>query len=123
MVKVLCPKCPNCGAPVSTDAERCEFCGSPIIITSFASSLELPDLSKYTQAYKSALISAPANPSLNAAVGFCYMRLKMYSNALEAFRRAIDGGVMNSEWRKEGVSGEEGGYRQGGGVYQRGEDA
>ena len=97
MVKVLCPKCPNCGAPVSTDAERCEFCGSPIIITSFASSLELPDLSKYTQAYKSALSSAPADPSLNAAVGFCYMRLKMYSNALEAFRRAIDGGVMNSE--------------------------
>lgn len=97
MVKVLCPKCPNCGAPVSTDSERCEYCAAPVIITSFSSALELPDLSKYTQAYKSALSSAPADSALNAAMGFCYMRLKMYSNALESFSRAIDGGVMNSE--------------------------
>ena len=65
---------------MSPDAEKCGY-----------------DLSKYTKAYKSALSPSPADPSLNAAVGFCYMRLKMYSNALESFRRAIDGGVMNSE--------------------------
>ena len=40
MVKVLCPKCPNCGAPISTDSERCEYCASPVIITSFSSALE-----------------------------------------------------------------------------------
>ena len=40
MVKVLCPKCPNCGAPVSSDSERCEYCASPVIITSFSSALE-----------------------------------------------------------------------------------
>ncbi len=97
MVNVLCPKCPNCGAAVSPDAEKCAYCDSPVIITSFASALGVPDLSKYTQAYKSALSSAPSDPSVNAAVGFCYLRLKMYGKALESFSRAIDGGVMNSE--------------------------
>ena len=97
MVNVSCPKCPNCGAPVKTSSNECEYCGSAIIISSFSGAMWLPDLSKYTSAYKNALTSSPNDPSLNAAVGFCYMRLKMYSNALESFKRAIDGGVMNSE--------------------------
>ena len=97
MMNVLCPKCPNCGAPVKTSANECEYCGSTIIISSFSDAAGLPDLSKYTSAYKSALNSSPSDPSLNAAMGFCYMRLKMYANALSSFQRAIDGGVMNSE--------------------------
>ena len=97
MVNVICPKCPNCGAPVETDAARCEYCGSPIIISSFAGALELPDISKYTSAYKNSLNSAPDDPNLNAAVGFCYMRLKMYSQAKNSFQKALDGGLMNSE--------------------------
>jgi len=96
-MKVICPKCPNCGAPVETDANRCEYCNSPIIITSFAGALELPDISKYTSAYKNSLNSAPEDPNLNAAAGFCYMRLKMYSQAKNSFQKAIDGGLMNSE--------------------------
>ena len=97
MVSVICPKCPNCGAPVSNDSERCQYCNSPVIVSSFSAAQELPDLSKYTQAYKSALSSSPSDPAMNAAIGFCYLRLKMYSNALSAFQRAIDGGMMNSE--------------------------
>ena len=97
MVNVVCPKCPNCGAPVSPDSEKCSYCDSPVIITSFASALGVTDLSKYTQAYKSALSSSPDDPALNAAAGFCYLRLKMYGNALSSFQRAIDGGVINSE--------------------------
>ena len=97
MINVTCPKCPNCGAPVKTSANECEYCGSEIIITTFTGAMNLPDLSKYTSAYKSALRDSPDDPSLNAAVGFCYMRLKMYGDALKSFQRAIDGGMMNSE--------------------------
>ena len=96
-MKAICPKCPNCGAPVETDAVRCEYCSAPIIITSFAGALELPDISKYTSAYKNSLTAAPDDPNLNAAIGFCYMRLKMYAQAQTCFQKAIDGGLMNSE--------------------------
>ena len=97
MVNVICPKCPNCGAPVETDATRCEYCNSPIIITSFAGALELPDINKYTSAYKGALTSAPDDPNLNAAIAFCYMRLKMYGQAKNSFQKAIDGGLINAD--------------------------
>ena len=96
-MKAICPKCPNCGAPVETDAVRCEYCSAPIIITSFAGALELTDINKYTSAYKNSLTSAPDDPNLNAAIGFCYMRLKMYAQAQTCFQKAIDGGLMNSE--------------------------
>ena len=49
MVSMICP------APVGTDSEKCGYCNSPVIVSSFSSTLEIPDLSKYTQAYKSAL--------------------------------------------------------------------
>ncbi|MBQ7559811.1 MAG: zinc-ribbon domain-containing protein [Synergistaceae bacterium] len=97
MVNVICPKCPNCGAPVENDVKRCEYCNSPIIITSFADSFQLPDINKYTSAYKGALTSAPDDPNLNAAIGFCYMRLKMYSQARTCFQKAIDGGLINAD--------------------------
>ena len=96
-MKAICPKCPNCGAPVETDANWCSYCNSPIIISSLAGALELPDINKYTSAYKNALSSAPNEPNLNAAIGFCYMRLKMYAQAQTCFQKAIDGGLMNSE--------------------------
>ncbi|MBQ8693319.1 MAG: hypothetical protein IJ520_09260 [Synergistaceae bacterium] len=96
-MQAICPKCPNCGAPVETDAARCEYCKSPIIISSFAGALELPDINKYISAYTNALNSAHGSPQLNAAIGFCYMRLKMYAQAQTCFQKAIDGGLMNSE--------------------------
>ena len=94
---VKCPKCPNCGAPVETDAERCGYCNSPIIITSFADSFQLPDIGRYASAYKSALSSAPDDPNLNAAMAFCHMRLKMYGQAKTCFQKAIDGGLINAD--------------------------
>ena len=97
MTRVICPKCPNCGAPVHTESNECEYCKSPLIITSFSEVLNLPDISKYTREYKNFLSSEPASPELNSAIAFCYLRLKMYPEAQISFQRAIDGGLMNSE--------------------------
>lgn len=97
MTRVICPKCPNCGAPVNNNSNKCEYCKSPLIITSFSEVLNLPDISKYTREYKNFLSPTPASPELNSALAFCYMRLKMYSEAQIFFQHAIEGGLMNPE--------------------------
>ena len=96
-MRVICPRCPNCGAPVKNNSNQCEYCSSPVIITSFTEAIKLPDISKYTREYKSVLNSSQDNPELNAALAFCYLRLKIYEEAQILFQRAIDGGLMTSE--------------------------
>jgi tetratricopeptide (TPR) repeat protein len=83
-------KCPNCGASVTTQMKKCEYCQSDILIKSFnnLSNMPLPKLNKYLASYNSAVKDHPNHKDLNISAGLCFLRLKKYDQAIEAFEKA-----------------------------------
>jgi tetratricopeptide (TPR) repeat protein len=92
-------KCPNCNADVSTDQKTCKYCRKPIIISTFNSVYTMPmsEVNKYAGAYRNALIENPDNIELNNSIAICYLKLKIYDKALEAFEKAMEDNFDNSE--------------------------
>lgn len=91
--------CPGCGARVSTGQSECEWCHKPIIISTFNSvySMSAPEISQYAVAYKKALSENPDNQDLNNSIAMCYLKLKLYDKALQAFEKAMQENFDNSE--------------------------
>lgn len=97
--RVIQLTCPGCGAPVAPNATKCEFCEQPIIVTSFNSIAKMTAqmVNKYANSYSTALKSAPDDKLLNVSVAMCYLKLKLYDKALQAFEKAIENDIDNSE--------------------------
>ena len=97
--QVIDLNCPGCGAGVSTSQKQCNFCGRPIVITSFSDiqSFSSLDLNKYANNYRKALANNPDNDALNMSVAMCYLKLKLYDKALPAFEKAIEENFDNPE--------------------------
>lgn len=91
--------CPGCGFPVSTSMKECPACSKPVIITSFNSvfNMPLPQVNKYANTYRKALQENPDDQNLNTSIAMCYLKLKMYDKADEAFEKAIEENFDNSE--------------------------
>ena len=92
-------KCPNCGAGVSANQEKCEWCHSPVYITSFNSISEMSplQLNKYASGYRKELANDPGNKEINTSIAFCYLKLKMYDEAYDSFSKAVVDNFDNSE--------------------------
>lgn len=92
-------RCPNCAAPVALNTSKCEFCRSPLTITSFNSIADMapPMVNKYAGTYKKALDENPDDQVLNISMGMCYLKLKLYEKALPAFEKAMEDNFDNSE--------------------------
>ena len=92
-------KCPGCGAPSSTGETVCRYCGRPVIISTFNSvyTMPMPEINKYAGAYRQALTENPENGELNRSVAMCYLKLRLYDKALEAFAKAVETDFDNSE--------------------------
>lgn len=91
--------CPGCGARVRFNTDVCEYCKGPIIISSFNSvaKMSLTQVNQYTSSYKKDLGVNPNDKSLNTSIAMCYLRLKLYDEALLAFEKAIENNFDNSE--------------------------
>ena len=89
--QVLELKCPGCGASVSMNQAECEFCGNPIVIRSFnsVSTMTPLQLNKQVSSYKKALAEDSEDVSVNTSIALCYLKLKMYDEAYNAFSKAI----------------------------------
>ena len=98
-VQAISIKCPNCGAGVAVDQQTCEWCNSPVYISSFKSVEEMPpmQINKYASGYRKELAENPNNTELNTSIAFCYLKLKMYDEAYAAFSKAIVDNFDNSE--------------------------
>lgn len=54
-------------------------------------------MNKYAGAYRKALSENPDSMELNNSVAMCYLKLKLYDKATEAFERAMEDNFDNSE--------------------------
>lgn len=90
--RVLNLRCAGCGAPVSTEQKHCAYCGREIIISSYGTieSLTPLELNKSLTAYRQALTENGDNSNLNFSLAMCYLRLKLYDNAISFFDKAIN---------------------------------
>lgn len=84
-------ECPGCGASVAPDMKNCEYCKGPVIINSIGaiSTLSPLQLNKYAASYRKQLIADNDNRDLNRSMGICYLKLKLYDKANEAFERTV----------------------------------
>ncbi len=96
---VLDLSCRNCGAAVSIDTTNCKYCGQPVSISTFNSvkGMELPLVNKYVMSYRKDLSLNPNDVGANKAVAYCYLKLKMYDNALSFFEKAVIDNFDDSE--------------------------
>lgn len=98
-LEVIDIKCPGCGAPVSTANKICEYCGRPIVITSFNNIYQMTnqDVMKYKNAYQKTLEEFPESQEINLSSGMCLLKLNMYEKAYEKFEKVIESDIDNSE--------------------------
>lgn len=91
MAKAEFYECPGCGASVSPEVKKCEYCDNPVIIHSIGviSAFSPLQLNKYAVSYRKQLESYPDDRELSRSIGICYLKLKLYDKANEAFERAI----------------------------------
>lgn len=85
-------KCPDCGASVSVGQIECDYCHNPITISTFHSvyDMPMPWVNAFAKKYQAALNTDPDNMPFNKSVAFCYLKLKLYDKAQEAFEKAIE---------------------------------
>jgi tetratricopeptide (TPR) repeat protein len=97
--QVVNMKCPNCGAQVDTGQSACVYCKQPVVISTFnsVSLMPLPLVNKYASAYRQQLAENPDSQDLRYSVAFCYLKLKLYDKANEAFKKALEENFDNSE--------------------------
>ena len=98
-IQVTTIRCPSCTAPIDTSKSVCEFCGNKVMITSFSSvaNMPMPELGKHVNSYREALAQDPDNKDLNISAGMCFLKLKLYDQALAAFEKAMPMNFDNSE--------------------------
>lgn len=92
-------KCPGCGARVQINQKECEYCHSPIIVSSMSDvfSMSLANLGKYTKTYEETLKENPDNAEVFNSLAMCYLKLGFYDKALENFDKAIEQNLNNPE--------------------------
>lgn len=91
--------CPGCGARVNIGQKECDWCHKPIIISTFNSVYAMPavEVNKYAGTYKKALKENPDNAEINKSAAMCYLKLRLYDEALSAFESAIESNFDDSE--------------------------
>lgn len=99
MSEIELMQCPGCGARVAHNQLECEYCGGPVVIRSMQSIAHFNPLqiNKYAASYKKQLVEAPDDKSLNMSLGMCYLKLKLYDKASEAFEKALTDNFEDSE--------------------------
>ena len=90
--------CPGCGFPISVGMTECPA-GHPVNISTFNSvaRMPLPLVNRYASTYRKDLAQDPDNKDINYSIGICYLKLKLYDKAIEAFEKAMEDNFDNSE--------------------------
>lgn len=98
-VQVHDTTCRNCGAAADIGQTKCIYCKQPVLISTFNSvfAMPMPMVNQYAATYREALQNEPDAKDLNGSLAICYLKLKLYDKALQAFEKAIEDNFDNSE--------------------------
>ncbi|MBD5132700.1 MAG: hypothetical protein HDT28_08995 [Clostridiales bacterium] len=96
------PKCFNCGSPDFLDNGECVCCH---VIADFnqekAATLPPPVLNRQTMILQQAIVKHSADTEVtvpaNTSLGLCFMNLRMFDKAIEAFEKAMPLSFDNPE--------------------------
>jgi len=55
------------------------------------------ELNNYANAYREVLSENPDNQEINTSLGFCYLKLELYDEAIDAFEKAMKNNTDNPE--------------------------
>ena len=91
--------CPSCGAVVSLENKKCEYCDSPLTYSEFNSVWAMDNgiVQKYLSAYSGADSLLYKNPEVNFSAGMCCLKLRLFDRAYDFFDKAINCNFNNSE--------------------------
>lgn len=94
--------CPRCGGPIAIGETICQYCYSPVVISTFHSVYSMPikKIKNYTEDYKKFILKNPNSANdkeLNNSIAMCYLKLRLYDQAYDSFVKAIEGNFDNSE--------------------------
>ena len=91
--------CRSCGAAADIGQTKCRFCKQPVLISTFNSvyAMPMPMVNQYAATYREALQNEPRAQDLNNGIAMCYLKLKLYDKALDAFEKAMEDNFDNSE--------------------------
>lgn len=95
---VISLKCPNCGAGVSENAAKCEYCGSPLIIKSYADikPFSLPERNRYL-AFFAGRMQGDGTASAALSTAICLMSLGVYDKARAVLEKVVESGVLDAD--------------------------
>ena len=90
--KAILLTCPGCGARLSTDMKKCEWCHNPVNISSFDNMCNMSDndVKKYARYYQRKLERNDEDIETTIALILCYIKLKLYDKAIEKLDNQID---------------------------------
>lgn len=88
-------KCPNCGASVSINQTECDYCSSRLFISSFYSIPYFTDDMLRQQMRDEYKFEDETLELLSKAL--CFLKLRMFKEAEEIYRRIISENIMNDE--------------------------
>lgn len=102
LVKVIDLKCSNCGDSLSEKQSKCESCGSPVVIKKMSSLMGMApmELNKRGRMIDQELQSGQGGElasDANFTSGCCFLKLKLYDQALSRFERAFNADMGNAE--------------------------
>lgn len=99
VTKVHDTTCRNCGAAADIGQTKCKFCKQPVLISTFNSvySMPMPMVNQYAATYREALRNEPDAQDLNNSIGMCFLKLKLFDKALNAFEKAVVDNFDNPE--------------------------
>ncbi len=98
-VDVLDIKCRGCGAALAIGDNECKYCGGPVNVSTFNSvaGMSLPLLNNYANSYSQDMRANPMDSNASKSAAYCYLKLKMYDNAVKCFEKAIATNFDDSE--------------------------
>jgi tetratricopeptide (TPR) repeat protein len=98
-VQILDLKCPGCGAPSDSQGANCDYCGRPIVITSFRDLSDIigSDLSKYSVAYTDFAKKNPESVQIQLALAICKIKLNQFESAKRVLTELLEKVATNPD--------------------------
>jgi tetratricopeptide (TPR) repeat protein len=91
--------CPQCGAPASPGARKCEYCRAEFYVSSlsYLNRFDQEALNKFVRHYRRGAEASAPDPEALLGLGLCYLQLRNFDLAIKNLGAAVDAGPCNGD--------------------------